>query len=130
MVRANCLNEMDTTDRAVDADFLAFSVIIFMAKRSNAPGLGIPGLLSIIAKDAARYFVVIFTSHAVFAITLGAARVSGTISFSLRRVISNACDRLGNDSTSSRNVSSREHIPEATTLLLTYFFTVISGITV
>ena len=99
---------MDTTDPRINTDFLAFSVIIFMAKRSNAPGLGIPGLLSIIAKDAARYFVVIFTSHAVFAITLGAARVRGTIFFSseLQRVISNACDSLGNNSTSSRNVSS------------------------
>jgi hypothetical protein len=55
-----------------------------MAKRSNAPGLGIPGLLSIIAKDATRYFVVIFTSHAVFAVTLGAARVSGTVFLFLR----------------------------------------------
>jgi hypothetical protein len=64
------------TDFACEPDFLAFLVIVFTAKRSRTPGVGTPSLLSIIATDATWYFLVIFTSHVVFAITLDVARVS------------------------------------------------------
>lgn len=60
-------------------DFLAFSLIIFLAMRSRIPGLRVPNILDIIAKDATRYFLVIFTSHLVFELTLSFGRVSAIV---------------------------------------------------
>lgn len=53
-------------------DFLAFSLIMFVTARSNriAAGVKVQTLLDIIAKDATRYFLIIFTSHFVLEMTL------------------------------------------------------------
>jgi hypothetical protein len=47
------------------ADFLAFSVIVYLVLRSNVNRVPIPRLFKIIAQDATYYFLVIFTSHLV-----------------------------------------------------------------
>ncbi|KAF9790731.1 hypothetical protein BJ322DRAFT_1104380 [Thelephora terrestris] len=44
-------------------DLLAFLLTIILARRSKTSGLQIPTILKIIAEDATRYFLVIFTSH-------------------------------------------------------------------
>ena len=51
------------SDRPVD--LLAFSVIVFLAVRSNITKVPIPRLFKTIAQDATYYFLVIFTSHLV-----------------------------------------------------------------
>lgn len=51
-------------------DFLMFSFIIFLAMRSRTPGLKAPRILGVVADDATRYFLVIFTSHLVLEMTL------------------------------------------------------------
>jgi hypothetical protein len=56
-------------------DSLAFSVIVYLVVRSNVNKIPIPGLLKIIVRDATRYFLVIFTSHLVFAMFLAFASV-------------------------------------------------------
>jgi hypothetical protein len=65
------------------SDFLAFSLIIFLAKNWRTPGLGFPGLWEIIAKDATLYFLIIFTSHFVLEMNLILGRVSATFSPSI-----------------------------------------------
>ncbi|KAF9644192.1 hypothetical protein BDM02DRAFT_3190826 [Thelephora ganbajun] len=57
-------------------DFLAFSLIIFLATKSRVAKLKIPGILGTIAEDATRYFLVIFTSHFVLEMTLTLGRES------------------------------------------------------
>ena len=57
-------------------DFLAFSLIIFLAKKSKVPGLRVPTILDNIAQDATWYFLVIFTSHFVLVMTLNLGRVT------------------------------------------------------
>lgn len=57
-------------------DFLAFTLIVFLASKSEAKKLKIPSLLGTIAEDAMRYFLVIFTSHFVLEMTLLLGRVS------------------------------------------------------
>jgi hypothetical protein len=47
------------------ADFLAFSVVVYLVVRSNMNKVPIPGLLKIIVRDATCYFLVIFTAHLV-----------------------------------------------------------------
>jgi len=59
-------------------DFLAFSLIIFLAAKSEVSRLGVPNILRTIAEDATRYFLVIFSSHFVLEMTLSLARVSAT----------------------------------------------------
>jgi len=51
-------------------DSLAFSLMVFLAKNSMPPGFKIPGLIRAIAEDTMRYFLVIFTAHFVFVMTL------------------------------------------------------------
>jgi len=68
--------EVAYTSISLHYDFLAFSLIIFLAARSRGPGLMIPNILKIIAKDSTQYFLVIFTSHFVFELTLNLARES------------------------------------------------------
>jgi len=58
-------------------DFLTFSLIIYLVRKSKAAGLTI-NILKTIAEDATWYFLVIFTSHLVLAITLIFGRVSVT----------------------------------------------------
>lgn len=57
-------------------DFLAFLLIIFLTVTSRTPGLKIPIILEVVAKDSTRYFLVIFTSHFVFEMTLNLGDVS------------------------------------------------------
>ena len=82
MVRANLQKKLCgvcLTKYLGESDFLAFLLIIFLAVKSRTPGLNVPRILDVIAKDATRYFLVIFTSHLVFALTLNLARVSATV---------------------------------------------------
>ncbi|KAF9790730.1 hypothetical protein BJ322DRAFT_409972 [Thelephora terrestris] len=57
-------------------DLLAFSLTIVLARRSKTSGLQIPTILKIIAEDATRYFLIIFTSHFVLEMTLNLGRES------------------------------------------------------
>ena len=73
-----CQNPRDSgslTDK-ITSDFLVFSLIILFARKSRVPGLRFSSLLDTIAEDATWYFLVIFTSHLVFMITLSLGRVS------------------------------------------------------
>ena len=64
------------------SDFLAFSLIIFLARKWRVTGLGFPTLWDIIARDATLYFLVIFSSQLVLEITLIFGRVSATVASS------------------------------------------------
>lgn len=57
-------------------DFLAFSLIIFTAIKSEVPGIKSPSILGTMAEDATWYFLVIFTAHIAFELTLNLGRVS------------------------------------------------------
>ena len=65
-------------------DFLAFLMIVFWAIRLRATGIKFRSLMETIAVDAACYFLVIFTSHFVLAMTLYFGRVSAITSLSER----------------------------------------------
>ena len=58
--------------RGYFADLLAFSLIVYLAARSN---MFRSSLLGIIAQDATVYFLIIFTSHLVLELTLILGRV-------------------------------------------------------
>jgi hypothetical protein len=73
------LDDVNPTDNVHKPDFLAFSLIVYLAKTSSAPGFKIPRILGVIAEDATRYFLVIFTSHFVLTMTLALGRVSSTV---------------------------------------------------
>ena len=83
MVRVNQLSlvpgDAYLTRTTCTSDFLAFSFIIFFSKRSKIPELKVKTILDIVAEDATRYFLVIFTSHFVFILTLNLGRVSENI---------------------------------------------------
>jgi len=49
-------------------DFLAFSLIVYLAVRSNANKVPIPSLFRTIVQDATSYFLVVFTSHIVIVV--------------------------------------------------------------
>jgi len=66
--------EVAFTSISLFYDFLAFSLIVFLAKRSSPTGSKIPRLWGIIAQDATRYFLVIFTSHFLLTMTLALGR--------------------------------------------------------
>ena len=66
-------SSVDATTRLPDS--LAFAFIIYFARTSRSAGLRVPTLLGTIAEDAMRYFLVIFSSHLVLAMTLLLARV-------------------------------------------------------
>jgi len=68
--------EVAVTSISLFYDFLAFSLIVFLAKASTTEGLKIPRLLRVIAEDSTRYFLVIFTSHFVLTMTLALGRSS------------------------------------------------------
>ena len=57
------------------ADFLAFSVIIYIVVRSNINRVPIPWLFRIIVRDATCYFLFIFTSHLLVVLFLWFASV-------------------------------------------------------
>ncbi|KAF9789863.1 hypothetical protein BJ322DRAFT_1044619 [Thelephora terrestris] len=64
-------------------DSLAFSMIMFLAARSSqaTAGLKIQTIWRLLAEDATLYFMVIFTSHFVFEMTLLFGRVSAIIHY-------------------------------------------------
>ena len=120
-VTETALNYPHIADRTVFAsDFLAFVLIILLAVWSKAGGLEIPMILRAIAKDATRYFLVIFTSHFVLVMTLNLGRVSATVS--LPRVYLLTLN-LGNDPTSSSFVSQRR--PPLNIAILTISFIIL-----
>ena len=59
-------------------DSLVFSVIVYLAGRPIISQIGIPGVLGTISRDATKYFLVIFTSHLIFTMTILFARVGLT----------------------------------------------------
>ena len=61
------------------ADFLAFSVIVFLVVRSNARKVPLSRLFKIIVQDATYYFLIIFSSHLVLEFTIFLARVSDLV---------------------------------------------------
>jgi hypothetical protein len=73
------MGSADPTNTLGTLDLLTFGFIIFFARKSKVPGFKVPTLLDTIAEDATRYFLVIFTSHLVFVITLNLGRVSPAI---------------------------------------------------
>ena len=60
-------------------------MIVFLAARLRARGIKIQNLVETMAVDAGWYFLVIFTSHLVLAMTLYFGRVSVTVSLSRDR---------------------------------------------
>ena len=79
MFRLDCT---DPAENAQKSDFLAFLMIVFLAARLRARGIKIQNLVETMAVDAGWYFLVIFTSHLVLAMTLYFGRVSATVSLS------------------------------------------------
>jgi len=57
-------------------DVLAFSVIIYLAVRSNVTKIPIPTIFKTIVQDTTYYFLVIFTSQLVLVMFLAFASVS------------------------------------------------------
>ena len=98
------------------SDFLAFLAIVLLAKRLSATGIKIRSLVETIAVDAVWYFLVIFTSHFVLAMTLYFGRVSATTSLSGRWPMGAVA---GIDKASSSSVSYRGSIQHA--IILTRF---------
>lgn len=98
MVRMDYLESvLGATDSVGDIptlDLLAFSLVVFLAKRSRAARVDIWTILDKIAEDSTWYFVVIFTSQLVLALTLGFARVSATGSLSLLQKMTSRCVSL------------------------------------
>jgi len=68
--------EIAYTSISICYDFLAFSLIIFVAATSKSRGLRFPTILRAMAEDATWYFLVIFTSHFVLEMTLNLGRES------------------------------------------------------
>ena len=67
-------------------DSLVFLLTIFLATRLGAPGLKTwsalaSPILGTLVEDSTRYFLLIFTSHIVLAVTLLSGRVSTIVSF-------------------------------------------------
>ena len=74
-------------------DILAFSLVVFWARKSRVPGLKVSTILDNVAEDATYYFVLVFTSHFGFLMTLSLGRASVAVSqFSeLRPMTFTAC---------------------------------------
>jgi hypothetical protein len=85
MVRENYLGfgsrGTELAENTYTLDFLAFSLTIFLAKKSRFPGLRGPTIFETIAQDATWYFLIIFTAHLVFEMTLNLGRVSASVFF-------------------------------------------------
>jgi hypothetical protein len=86
-------------------DSLAFLLIIILAAMSERQGLTcglkMPTILTIVAEDATTYFLVIFTAHLAFELTL----TRGPVSMAVSLPESYSTVSLGSDPTSSRPVS-------------------------
>ena len=59
-------------------DLLAFSVIVYLAVRSNVNKVPISRLFKTIVRDATSYFLIIFTSHLVLVMFIFFASVSAS----------------------------------------------------
>jgi len=68
-------------------DSSVFLVIVVLAAKSGIAGYKMPRGLRTIVQDATIYFLVIFTSHLVFEMTLVFARVSISTPAKLRAVL-------------------------------------------
>lgn len=66
--------EIAYTGVSLSFDCLAFLVIIFLAIKTKVQGLELPVISRVIAEGAIWYFLVIFSSHFVFGMTLTLAR--------------------------------------------------------
>ena len=80
-MRRNCpRDELDRANLAkkniCESDFLAFSLIAFLAVTSRTPGLKIRSIFQTIVEDSMHYFLIIFGSHFVVEMTLVLGRVS------------------------------------------------------
>jgi len=73
------VNHLGVTHSNHLADLLAFSAIVSVLVRSIVRGVPIPSIFRIITRDAAYYFLVIFTSHLLLVIFLAFARVSTSL---------------------------------------------------
>ena len=71
-------NHLRDTHSDHPSDVLAFSVIIYLAVRSNVTKIPIPTIFKTIVQDATYYFLVIFASHLVIAMFLAFASVSAS----------------------------------------------------
>lgn len=119
-----------TDSSAPTSDLLAFSVFIYLVRRSRAAGLKIRMILDTIAEDATWYFLVIFTAHLVFILTLNLARVSATdLLFLVTANDFRLCALPANDPTPSSHVSHHQPHTNYKTLII-FVFTIISGIVV
>ena len=77
------IDHLGNTNFDHSADFLAFSVIVYLVVRSNLKKVPIPGLFKTIAQDATYYFLVIFTSHLLLMFIFWFANVSTSSQSSL-----------------------------------------------
>ena len=82
---------IDPSDDMHEPDFLAFSIIVYLAIKSRQSSAKIPTILGAMAEDATWYFLVIFTSHLVLEITLVFGRVSTAAPLRLHPTTSNTC---------------------------------------
>ena len=71
---------LDCADIDAKQDFLAFSLVVYVAKTPQPHGLKIPKILLTIVGDSAKYFLVIFSSHFALELTLTLGRVSLIVS--------------------------------------------------
>jgi len=75
------INHLGGTRSEHPPDVLAFSVIIYLAVRSNVTKIPIPTIFKTIVQDATYYFLVIFTSQLVLVMFIAFASVSKSSSF-------------------------------------------------
>ena len=100
------LDGADPVNNSYKSEVLTFSLIIYLAATSKAPGFRVPRMLGTIAEDAAWYFVVMFASHFALLMTLTLGRVSAAI-FSPDDANNIQCASLGHHPSSSCSVSCR-----------------------
>lgn len=72
-----------TCEMPFPKDFLAFVVVAYIASKSTVHKYGFPSLVRTLARDATKYFLVIFTAHLVLAMTLLFASVGLGLQFAV-----------------------------------------------
>ena len=112
-----------------ELDSLAFLLILFLTARSEKQGLKIPTILRTMAEDATRYFLVIFSAHLAFVLTLNLGRVSAAVFICLN------CSPLHSIHPNRREYSSFQARESSSTdlnltTLIAFWFTAISGVVV
>jgi len=68
--------EVVYTGISLGYDLLAFIVAVYLASRSRLRGFGFSSIMENLVRDATKYFLLVFTSHLVLAMTLLFARPS------------------------------------------------------